>query len=353
MGRQRIDYIDIAKGLGMLAIIWGHIMLNGWSCKMVYGFHIPLFFMLSGMCFNQKKYSAVGELIKRRGMTLIVPYVIFSVVTWMVYVAGVLVLHNDTIKNCWYYLLQTVLAQGSDGYLKHNVALWFVPCLFVVNVLYFLISKHSDIYIIIICLLYMIAGVMMSSQYFNFTFLPWSIDSALVAMPFFAFGNLIVKWSSHEQIINWVDNNSVRVGMATIILIVIFLIGLQKNDYVSMGHNYLGKQAWLFYVNAFFGSFSIIMLSLLLASLLKCGWLVPFTYYVRWLGKNSFNVMATHLPLRSGLLVIFAMILQTGTGLELCSNIWISLVVYIATLIVTSFVILMINRGKIMVAKKV
>ena len=352
MRKYRLDYIDIAKGLGMLAIVWGHIMLDGWSCKMVYGFHIPLFFMLSGMCFNQNKYSTVGEFIKRRVRTLLVPYVVFSLVTWMVYVVGVLLLHNDTMENCWYYLLQTVLAQGSDGYLKHNVALWFVPCLFVVNVLYFLISKYADIYNILICLLCAAAGIMMSSRYYNYTFLPWSIDSALVAIPFFAFGNLFVKRFSHDKIIKWANNNIVGVGLVTIVLAIIFLFLVQQNGYISMGHNYLGYQTWLFFVNAFTGSISIILFSILLGAILKRGKRQSFIQFVRWFGENSFNTMAIHLPIRSSLLVILSMILQTGTGLELCSNIWITMLVYIATLIVTSLVILMINKGKIMVAKK-
>lgn len=69
-----------------------------------------------------------------RLQTLLIPYVIFSVATWLIYVVGVLAFHNDTMHNCWYYLLQTVLAQGSGGYLEHDVALWFVTCLFVVDV---------------------------------------------------------------------------------------------------------------------------------------------------------------------------------------------------------------------------
>ena len=46
MDRRRIDYIDIAKGLGMMTIIWGHIMYAGISNAIVYAFHIPLFFFL-------------------------------------------------------------------------------------------------------------------------------------------------------------------------------------------------------------------------------------------------------------------------------------------------------------------
>jgi len=141
--------------------------------------------------------------------------------------------------------------------------------------------------------------------------------------------------------------------LVTVLLTVLYLIFVQMNGYISMGHNYLGNQAWLFFINAFIGSISIILLSLLLSSLLKRGWLQHFTRYVRWLGRNSFNAMATHLPIRSCLLVLFAIMLHTSAGTDLCSNIRISLVVYMATLLVTSFFILIINKGKRLAAKKV
>ena len=352
MGRKRFDYIDIAKGLGMLAIIWGHIMLYGWSCKMVYGFHIPVFFMLSGMCFNQKKYDTVGELVVRRVKTLLVPYAIFSVVTWLVYVVGVLVLHHDTMTNCWYYMLQTILAQGSDGYLRHNVALWFVTCLFVVDVLYYFISKLSDIAILVISVLCAVVGVLLSRQYYNITTLPWSFDSALVAIPFFAFGNLMVKWLSHETIMKMVDSNIFSTVLVTVFFTVLFLIGVQLYEYISMGHNNLGHHAWKFYLNAFSGSISVILISLLLSSLLSQSWLQKPILYIRWLGVNSFYVMATHLPLLSLLLIIFAKIFQTDTGRELCANVWLALVIYLVTLIVTSIAIQLINKGKEMLVKE-
>ena len=43
--KKRLDYIDIAKALGMLTIMWGHIAA-GKSVTFVYSFHIPLFFFL-------------------------------------------------------------------------------------------------------------------------------------------------------------------------------------------------------------------------------------------------------------------------------------------------------------------
>ena len=56
-GGKRLDYNDLAKAFGMLAIIWGHIRLTGWSNAFVYAWHIPLFFFLSGMVFNKCKYA--------------------------------------------------------------------------------------------------------------------------------------------------------------------------------------------------------------------------------------------------------------------------------------------------------
>lgn len=351
MGRNRIDYIDIAKGLGMLAIIWGHIMLSGWSCKMVYGFHIPVFFMLSGMCFNQKKYDTFCGLIVRRVKTLLVPYMIFSVVTWLVYVAGVLVLHYDTMTNCWYYMLQTALAQGSDGYLRHNVALWFVTCLFVVDILYYYISKLSDVAILVLSVLCAVVGVLLSKHYYNITTLPWSFDSALVAIPFFAFGNLMVKRLSHKTIMKTINNNILSSVMVTVFFTVIFLVGVQLYDYISMGHNNLGHHAWKFYLNAFSGSISVILISLLLSSLLNQGRFQKPILYIRWLGANSFYVMATHLPLLSILFIFLANIFQTNSGRDLCANVRIALVIYVASLIVTTIVIQLINKGKEMLVK--
>ena len=352
MENNRIDYIDIAKGVGMLAIIWGHIMLFGWSYKLVYSFHIPLFFCLSGMCFNQKKYTSVWQLIKRRVQTLLIPYVIFSVVTWLIYVAGVLAFHNDTMQNCWYYLLQTILAQGSGGYLEHNVALWFVTCLFVVDVLYYFISKLPDWANILVCLLCATGGVLMSSHYYNITTLPWSVDSALSAMPFFAFGNLMVKKLSHEKIVQSVDNHLLIYVAITVLLTVFLVINVQNNGYISMGHNCLGDCTWLFYLNAFIGSISTILFSLILSSLLKRSKFVKPISFLRWFGNNSFYAMASHLPLKAALLTIPANMLHTNTGSGLCSNIWISLAAFVVTVIATSIVIQLINKGKKMVAER-
>lgn len=58
---NRLEYIDIAKGIGILLVVFGHSSLvlhieNIW----IHSFHMPLFFIITGMCFNENKYSKMG-----------------------------------------------------------------------------------------------------------------------------------------------------------------------------------------------------------------------------------------------------------------------------------------------------
>ena len=137
---KRIEYVDIAKGIGMLLVVWAHILVEGPINWFIYVFHMPLFFYISGMLFAPAKYNTCITLIKKRFHTLLVPYVIYSIVTWIVW-ATYSILFKAEVDSYWMPLFQTVIAQGSGGFLVHNVPLWFVTCLFVVEVTYFYINR--------------------------------------------------------------------------------------------------------------------------------------------------------------------------------------------------------------------
>lgn len=68
----RLTYMDIAKGIGILCVIAGH-MGNFIINKFVFSFHMPLFFLTSGY-FISSKNSPQTILIKRFRQ-LLPPYV--------------------------------------------------------------------------------------------------------------------------------------------------------------------------------------------------------------------------------------------------------------------------------------
>ena len=54
---ERIGYIDIAKAIGIISVIIGHMWWYQPEMNLMYSFHMPLFF---GLCCHQTHRTAVG-----------------------------------------------------------------------------------------------------------------------------------------------------------------------------------------------------------------------------------------------------------------------------------------------------
>lgn len=71
--KKRDDYIDIMKGSTMGLVVWAHIGLPGGN--IIGYFHMPLFFLLSGLFF--KPYTP-KEFLKRKVRGLYVPFLAYE-----------------------------------------------------------------------------------------------------------------------------------------------------------------------------------------------------------------------------------------------------------------------------------
>lgn len=340
-GGGRNDYIDIAKALGMLLVVWGHIKLTGISNAFVYAFHMPLFFFLSGMVFSHSRYPSFSCFVKRKFKTLLLPYVLFSVFWWIVWASFSYITHAE-VESYWNPLLQTLIAQGSEGFLVHNVPLWFVPCLFVVECMYFFISKLPDIWNVLICVFCAILGYFMiyRCSFFDFKLLPWSIEVALLAIVFYCVGNLIVEKYGHKKIRDIVDGNKIISWCGLIVGFIIVYLVACKNGSITMGHSSIGPYPLLFYIGAFCGVFSMLLLCLLMEDWKwnkENHWTLKS---IKWFGMNSFNAMAIHNPIK-GFIVVSVAILFSCSKEMVQSSTGLSIICFLMTLIIT--VLLMIG----------
>ena len=50
--RKRINWIDVAKGIGIFIIVLGHVLKTGFLRQLIFSFHVPFFFLLSGVTLN-------------------------------------------------------------------------------------------------------------------------------------------------------------------------------------------------------------------------------------------------------------------------------------------------------------
>ena len=337
---NRVAYLDIAKAFGMLLVMWGHIHLVGVSNNFVYAFHIPMFFYLSGMVFSPQKYPTFNAFFLRRVKSLLLPYIIYSFVTWLIWVLYVVISHQQ-VHSIWMPLLETFIARGSEGYLIHNVPLWFVPCLFITELFYFWISKFKDIVIIFIGCIFAIVSYCLVNfvHIFDFTTLPWSIEVSMMALIFYALGHLTIKNIGQDKILQLINDNKLySYGLALLLFSCVFIIAYM-NGSPSMGHARLNNP-FLFYTGAIGGIVAAIISSVLYSNITNINHLKK---WLLWFGSNSFIAMAIHNPIKGFLIAVMSKITHTST-MHISTSIPYSLCAFALTTITTVLLMIIIVK---------
>lgn len=110
MNRER--HIDIAKGIGILTVLWGHSGIELFH-YMIYMFHMPLFIFCSGYCHKER---SVRDAIQRKGRALLPVYLIFLAICFVVDTA--------LVRPATFGRAVDLIGKQSGG------PLWFIPCLF-------------------------------------------------------------------------------------------------------------------------------------------------------------------------------------------------------------------------------
>lgn len=64
-GSNRIEEVDISKGIGMVLVITGHLCVSASLRNFIYSFHMPLFFILSGIVYNIARTRARKAMEKK------------------------------------------------------------------------------------------------------------------------------------------------------------------------------------------------------------------------------------------------------------------------------------------------
>lgn len=346
---ERVKYLDLLKCLGMFIVVQGHIHPDyGWFSLPLHSFVIPLYFFLSGLTFRRAKYPVFGQFVKHRLKSLMLPYAMFSVVTWVIWAAFNYVLHAN-VEDYWAPLLQTVLAQGSGYFLVHNVPLWFVPCLFIIECLYYWIDKlGKQSYIFMALLACACVGTwMINGEYSHiFHLLPWSAEGALVGIMFYGAANLLVKNISLKEIETRVLDRKVWAVCAIILVSVVLTFTAYWNGHISIGSDLLGRSALVFYVNAFMGIITITLFSIIVcAADMTSKWGKKIMDFHYWFGRNSFYIMATHVPIKGVLMVVLAKALKVSRGF-VQNDVWCVSLVFVVTCILSCFASILVVKMK-------
>lgn len=311
---NRYEFIDVAKGIGILMVVWAHILLVGVSHSVIYAFHMPLFFFISGLLFNKEKYFSLVHFIKQRTKRLFVPYLWYSIVTWCIW-ACFRYFRNDDVDSYLMPLLQTFIAQGSGAYIVHNSALWFIPCLFAVEVLYFLFSKFNEWITLMLSFAVAIVGCILINVYGDsyLFLLPWNLDAAFFALPFYSVANAIRRHVTLQRLIVMVTEYKIYSLFLTLGLCTLLLSLSVNYSECSMGSSSYECPLWIFFLRAFIGCFAVILFSILVSVFLSK---IRLCKMLKWFGRNSLDVMCLHIPIKGFVIILVTYFLRASIDVQ-------------------------------------
>jgi len=233
---KRIEYIDIARGIGILLVVLGHNdfgYISSFGYKLIYSFHMPLFFFLSGYFLNTS--ISFLDYFKKRFNSLLKPY-LFTI--FLIYFASIS-FEKMSFKTAIQRITKSLY--GAGHYIDW-VQLWFLPHLFVVSLYAFLffmiLGRWKNRYIRWTALVVTLGiSSLFLQDFYPFTLsllgkhyelfgLPFSLDLVLLSGFFFILGNE-VRLVASEKIF---ENIFLCIGSGVVLLLMVYFFDA-RNDF--------------------------------------------------------------------------------------------------------------------------
>ena len=284
---NRINYFDIAKGIGIILVIIGHIEYVPAPIRFyIVTFHMPLFFVVSGMLMNltDEKNREMKPLVIKKLKRIMLPYLIFSVLYPVIDLLYYFITGNgDPYGTLGTNISDTLMLYGYS-------VLWFLPTAFFGEVIFLLIikgsmkvyEKYSDLLALVISFALSIAMFFVlgnNGNHFIQSFVRFFIAAFLIAA-----GNIIYPILKRNQL-----KTPLKI-MAALLFLVILLLFHGRNGIVDMHFAVYGN-IFMFYLDALLGSMGVILISMSMENISTFFLCRILIFY----GINSLFVMITHI----------------------------------------------------------
>ena len=289
--------IDIAKGLGILLVVLGHLGGNvgsqpeaiAFMKRFLYQFHVPLFFFLSGLFYKADETWQV--FLTKKIKRLYIPYLVANLIFLILdiglrVICGIAIIPINEIKHAIKLVLGIAVTPMGG-------ATWFLIALLKASVLFKLIDwsfKHNKF---ISGALSIALGLIGMSVYH---------DTSLVALFFFWFGvttrDMFFQLASVRQGLKWA-------GLLLTLAILLMIKPYNQVDYSASLYSSIPL--------AIFGSIVGIVFILFLSDLIKNSKFI--TKFFSFYGRKSMNILIGHFAAFK--IVILFQVLITGASMQM------------------------------------
>ncbi len=274
----------------MFFVVWGHSLSDQYLDKYIFSFHMPAFFVISGMTFAFNRETNFFRYALKKIKGLIVPYFctnLLVVPLWFI---------NRHISAVSYQtfpeLIKGVLISNVEsGYKMPSNTTWFITCLFLTDILFFVISRISVNEIVLIgasAFVYGLAytaGVVTDKQWGI-----WHWQVAFSAFVFYLGGYIFMK--NIEAVKRFFSRPWIVYSLSAVLL-VIGAWASSENSRISMVNNKYGKPV-IFFFSAFCTTLAF---TLTIMKLSDCRLFSKAFGLFNYVGRNTLVYIAFHVPI--------------------------------------------------------
>jgi fucose 4-O-acetylase-like acetyltransferase len=217
-----MNWLDIAKGIAILAMVAGHVSLIAWDPfrRIIFSFHMPLFFVAAG--FTSKPDFGISS-IRKSAVRLLVPYLIVSFIVSLKYLLQGSTVITELSRILWGSGVPAQYGPGRPITGEQSIptigAIWFLPCLFFSRLLFsglLRLARKWKTWLLAIMVAIISACGYLIGQFFKF---PLGVDIALFSLVFFYAGYLFRKY----------DALRVKSVLLSVLLLVLWYLALKCN----------------------------------------------------------------------------------------------------------------------------
>ena len=314
---NRLTQLDILRGIAIFFVVFGHIIHIPELRNYIWGFHIPIFFFISGFLFNPVKYSNFIDFFKSKVKNLAIPYFFFYLITLCYYI----LIESHVRGGISSIKLLIGMFYGSyyNNFMYFNGALWFLPCLFSMEILGYLLKfiNKQSFKIIFPILIYCIGIILIQNK---IIWLPWGLNAAFCGLVYYCCGFYF------KDAFKALKTKTIFI-ISLIIICIVLQVGLFPFPHADLASCKI-ENYYLYIPISMIG----IILYLCLSYLIKKNRILEY------LGINSLVIFVFQEPVYRVVIFVFSKLLKTEVEILRNSIVWCITMAIVSVLIITPLI---------------
>jgi len=264
----------------MVLVVLGHSRgLPDCLVTLIFSFHVPLFFFISGFLIKSSKLDvSIFRNTKKVLRTLAIPYLLFFLLAFLYWLATRNIGAKALLSagQAWYIPIDGLFT-GLESDLFVDPPLWFFPCLMMTAISYHAARKFLTLTAATCIFVTLAFAITLFWKYSPYR-LPLGLDSMWIALSFYAIGQYV-----REK--NFFGN--IKPSYLFFILLVaatLFFYAVGLNGMVDLANMHFGRLPALYLLTALLGIVATFAVSALF----------PVSRVAAWISQNTLTIFPVH-----------------------------------------------------------